>query len=94
MGMYNNDAPMDLVKLVIDDMATYYGDPKYNMKFDAIILNGDLVCHGYAARKETDPSNWPAMKEILRAVMSNISAKFPDIPIAVSIGNNDIIYHD
>lgn len=62
--------------------------------FDAILLIGDLICHGLAAYPPNPPTNWQLQQETMTAVMAAITNYFPGIPILPVIGNNDVMYHN
>ena len=57
-----------------------------------MLIGGDFVVHGLS---NSDPTfgNWPAIKDIFRAVIASVQTKFPVVPIISTIGNNDVLNH-
>lgn len=88
-GRYGLDSPGDLLDTMIEDLNGQYNS---NDQIDVLVLSGDFVMHGMAA-KTPGESDWDSMKEIIEAATTKIQKKFPTTLMLPCIGNNDVVEH-
>ena len=88
--MYGVDAPLDLIKMVVEKSTD--ANP------DVIIVNGDIVGHDHAAESTDNQTvvdqKWNATKDIMNTSFGVIRQQFPDKIILPTIGNNDVKIHN
>jgi hypothetical protein len=60
---------------------------------DAILVQGDMLVHGLSVYSSSTPNNWQNQKPVVQAMLNAFKVKFPDTPLLVSIGNNDVLVH-
>ena len=75
-------------------------------KIDYIFLNGDILAHGVSGDLPADPQNPTAaelaqnekhyaVNKLTHTLVRNIfTDAFPTIPVFVTFGNNDALYHN
>ena len=89
LGFYGRDSPAALVDHVTKTMNSTVPD------LDAILVNGDMVAHGYALDNSSSPNKnetWQEIKQIIAQTLGTLRSN-SKADILPSIGNNDVVVH-
>ena len=60
-------------------------------KPDVILITGDYLGHGLSSSTNSNDF-YNAAKDVIKAVFTKVSLKYPDTPIIPVVGNNDPKY--
>ena len=90
LGRLGCDSPPILVEYIFE----LFKQKTEEEPVDLIIINGDLIGHGVAIEYPIESTGkYTLLKEQHTKVQQMFSEHFPDIPVFITLGNNDAKYH-
>ena len=91
MGRLGCGTPPELLSYMLDLFEAATADEPV----DLILLTGDLSGHGVpqGSYDNFDWDKYEILKTVLAKVMETLSLRFPEIPILLTLGNNDVPVH-
>lgn len=85
------ETDVQLLDFVLQDAVSCQNDQADPL--DLIMVSGDFVMHGISAKPGQD-TQVPLMKETVIEGVNRLTTAFPEVPLLIGFGNNDVIYHN